>query len=635
MTPFSKKRRSLKQTYLFRRLLWLLFSALILWTTFTGLIYNRVTRPIIVNMKARDLMPQAEWIASRIVQSPTKVSTGLLDLVNTSYHFFKTWTYLCFDYEDVQTQVLKTPLPDYFSTETSEAVQEKVFDLHRRSLEGETHAVEIAHFPNLQGDLLFVSAPIYLDTATTILLDSDSPDPQPIGTVVMLQPMSELETSVYSLNYSLLLSALLSAILLIFPTVWITRRFVRPLSQLRKVALSISDGEFSLRAGDQGTDEIADLGRALNNMSDRIASSLRQLELERNQLQEIIDAISEGIVAKDSKGEITLVNDVFWALFGQSPHHISEKMLLADTGVEELFQECIRMGAPIQKTLDLVQDQKRILCQIKPVFDRDGILSTVVGLFRDITESERLEQTRRDYIANVSHELRSPITAMRALLEPLNDGLVTSPSDCHRYYGILLRETMRLSRLIDDMLELSRLQSGKGIIRQTLVDTNTLYEDLSQRFAILAEDHSILFEKIRPEEPLPALWGSVDRIEQILIIYFDNALKFTPENGQITFRISYTDAKIVFAIEDNGPGISPEDLPFVFERFYKADKAHNESGTGLGLSIAKTLAGLLNMDVSASSCVGQGAIFTLGVKTAREQFRSKQEIKDVYDSDPN
>ncbi|NLC25477.1 MAG: hypothetical protein GX777_02495 [Fastidiosipila sp.] len=299
--------------------------------------------------------------------------------------------------------------------------------------------------------------------------------------------------------------------------------------------------------------------------------------------------------------------------------------------LDERFAEAIESRSTISYVIS--KDHRQISSTITPLFSEQDVVTGAVGLFRDITESERLEQTRRDYVANVSHELRTPLTSMRALLEPLAEGMVKSDEMKQRYYEILLRETMRLSRLINDMLELSSIQAGSDGVELSEVNLSSLISRLSLRYLPIAADHNIDFSVEGLTDDLPLVWSNEDRSEQIFIILLDNAIKFTPEGGSIKIIIEDHDYFVSVKIADSGIGIAAEDIDHVFDRFYKVDKAHNQPGTGLGLSIANEIATQMGQEINVFSEKGKGATFTVNIPYADEILQSMDQLKDVYDSD--
>ena len=233
-------------------------------------------------------------------------------------------------------------------------------------------------------------------------------------------------------------------------------------------------------------------------------------------------------------------------------------------------------------------------------------------------KSEKLEQTRRDYVANISHELRTPIASIRAMSETLHDGLLTDDDKRQRYYDHILRESHRMSRLINDLLELSRLQSRSIAMKVEPTDLLPALDDCATTFEQLALDSGIDFHFERPDS-LPLTMTNTDRIQQILVILIDNAIKHTPDDGSVTLSAAIKDDLVEIQVSDTGEGISEDDLPYVFDRFYKSDKSHSGGGTGLGLSIAKEILDVMGETINVVSTPGKGSTFTFTVHLAKDQ----------------
>jgi signal transduction histidine kinase len=220
-----------------------------------------------------------------------------------------------------------------------------------------------------------------------------------------------------------------------------------------------------------------------------------------------------------------------------------------------------------------------------------------------------LEQLRRDYVANVSHELRTPIAAIRAMSETLCDDMLPDEEQKQKYYHSILYESIRLHRLINDMLELSRLQSGSAAIEKTLTSAGPILDRIETRFGILAEDWDIRFTITERARQMPPFWGHADRVEQILVILLDNAFKFTEAEGSVTLDASCSGEVITVTVSDTGKGIAEDDILYVFERFYKSDKSHSSAGTGLGLSLAKEIITKMDETIGVESVDGSGSRF--------------------------
>jgi len=284
--------------------------------------------------------------------------------------------------------------------------------------------------------------------------------------------------------------------------------------------------------------------------------------------------------------------------------------IIPDETVWEDFDGVMKSGEMLTRTMN-VRDMT-IRLTISPTTDELGAIVGAVGLFSDVTQMERLERTRREYVSNVSHELRTPLTAMRALVEPLKEGMVTAEADRQRYYDIILREVMRLSRLINDQLELSRLQSGTIAIQKSKMTLDDLVYDVCDRYVAIAAEHGLELKVLTDFSECPVVYANADRVEQMLIILLDNAIKYTAE-GSVSVSASWDEEKVILSVRDTGVGIADEDLPYVFDRFYKVDKAHSGKGSGLGLSIACELLKRMNEEIWVTSEQGKGSEFSFTV----------------------
>lgn len=228
-------------------------------------------------------------------------------------------------------------------------------------------------------------------------------------------------------------------------------------------------------------------------------------------------------------------------------------------------------------------------------------------------ESKMLDQMRRDYVANVSHELKTPVTSIRAVAEILNDDELADSIDKKKYYSMILRESMRLEVLIKDMLELSRLQSGNVALEKSYVNVDDIISEVIEKFEVIAQDLDIEFITPKYADCIPKVYTNSNRIVQVLIILLDNAFKFTPEEGVVCLEIFIKEEYIEICVIDTGIGIDEEDVAFVFDRFYKADKSRNTNGTGIGLSIACEIMNHLNEEIYVESEVGRGSKFTFTI----------------------
>lgn len=243
-----------------------------------------------------------------------------------------------------------------------------------------------------------------------------------------------------------------------------------------------------------------------------------------------------------------------------------------------------------------------------------GIILFILRLY--LLNHEKLEQTRRTYIANVSHELRTPISSVKALSETLCDGMITDEQTKQRYYHIIRNETFRLEKLIQDMLELSRLQSGKNALEKSDFSGAQLMEEVVENYGVLATDMGLVFVLEEKAKALPLLYSNYDRMAQVLHILLDNAFKFCGDEGRVTIDAEINRKSIKVFIKNTGEVIEPKDIPFIFDRFFKSNKSHNSKGSGLGLPIAKEILEALGEKIEVTSEDGHETVFSFTIQRA-------------------
>lgn len=428
-----------------------------------------------------------------------------------------------------------------------------------------------------------------------------------IGALFLVKPLNELNAAMGSLIYALIISLIASSLIMILPAYLGSRSIVRPIRQMNVTANAMAGGNFTAKAEEEGTDELVQLGRSLNHLSAALSATISDLTLEKNRLHAVINGIGEGIIAIDAEGKIIKTNSAALRLLGGSYADDITALPAYRQAAEDIG--CVLGGETVSKELKVRDRMLRVA--ITPLTD-GGRGEGAVMLIRDITEASRLEQTRTEYVANVSHELRTPIASIRGLADALNDGLVKKDEDKARYYGYILRESMRLSRLIDDLLELSRLQSGTIAFKKQFISINELIEDVADRYVSAAREKGLNVE-IDIGEPYK-VYTNPDRAEQVLVALTDNAIKYG-YSGTLRFSAEKKGDSLYISVSNPG-SIADEDIDHVFERFYKADKAHAGQGTGLGLSIVNEVLGLLGERIWAKSENGT-VTFTFTLSTVK------------------
>lgn len=638
MTAGRPKRHSAS----FRRVLVLVYGTVILFALLITGIYTVVSPQIFASNKISDLIPKGQIIAGYIESTlrGELSSTYLVPLIGRSTSQWEATVWVVDASGDtlIRTQQIEGRRVGRLPAKLSESMLPQVLsgeiathvgsmeDLtvsdgasHRKSArsssvmnglsEGSAKAPETDSTEEvMNGNLVVVAVPI------TFMGEV-------IGAVFMAQSMTEIMGGMQALTNTLALSLLLVGLLMLPVVLFFASRMVRPITRMRTVALTMAGGDLTARAEDGSNDEYGELGRALNYLSSELGSTISSLQMERNRLQSLINGLSEGIIAVDAKGATTLINPAVYGLLNLQS--TDDNVRAAAPDVFAMFDQALSSAQAVKKTV--WQGDVALHISVSPLLLQSGEVTGCVGIVSDVTSAERLEQTRRDYVANVSHELRTPLTAMRALIEPLRDGLVKTEEQRQQIYDVVLRETMRLSRLVNDMLELSRLQSGTASLSRSVFAPLPLFNLIHETYSAYAEDYQQTFVYDVPED-LPSVWGNPDRTQQVLIVLLDNAFKYTPEGGVVTLSACAEGDVVRVRVRDTGVGIPAADLPHVFDRFYKVDKSHHSKGTGLGLAIAYEIMKHLGEEMSVTSEPGQGSCFTFTLHIAQGSAEKTAEL---------
>lgn len=396
---------------------------------------------------------------------------------------------------------------------------------------------------------------------------------------------------------------------MLYPVYLLSKSITKPLFEVKDVAIAMGKGDFSVRANENYPAEIGQLSTTMNLLSSELDSTINHLKRETNVLQGVLNSMNEGILVIDKYFNPIIINPATGKLFNTDIKSSDKLSIIPKDEIWKDFEKCIETNMSVDNTYNF--NEIMIQCIINPVIVNNEIVGAM-GIFSDITKEVRLEQTRREYVANVSHELKTPLTGVMGLIEPLKDGLVTDKDKINRYYELISNEVLRLNRLINDLLVLSRLQSSNEAFSMEKVNLTEIINDIVERYLYYNKDQIFNIKCNIPKEPVFIL-GNGDRIDQILTILVDNALKFGKDDVDVTLciEISLTkeNNKYIVSVADNGKGISKDDLPYIFERFFKTDKSRSKSGSGLGLSIAKETLLRMNEKIWVESDESVGSVF--------------------------
>lgn len=438
------------------------------------------------------------------------------------------------------------------------------------------------------------------------------------GVIYLESSLESVYNQISKINEIFLRGSLIALIISVILGVFVARAFTKPVIEMRKQAQTMARGDFSQKVKVYGNDEISQLAVTFNHLNDRLKHSMAAIEQEQRKLSSVLENMTEGVIASDIKGEITLVNEAAGRLFGENPNGLISKDLLQFFELDEKvvnIQELWETGSVI---LDFSDDEEEFLIRanFSPVYDdyKYREISGLITVLSDVTEDERIERERREFVSNVSHELRTPLTTLRSYLEALADGAWQDKEIAPKFLEVTQNETERMIRMVSSLLQLSRMDSKELSLHKEVVDFVTLFHNVIDRFEMNIKDGNIHFKREIPDTSF-YVWIDQDRLIQVLDNLISNAIKYSPDGGKITFKIEKQIRQIVVSIKDEGIGIEYDKLDKIFDRFYRVDRSRTRElgGTGLGLAITQELIDAHYGQIWAHSKVNAGTTiyFTL------------------------
>ncbi len=421
--------------------------------------------------------------------------------------------------------------------------------------------------------------------------------------------LQTLDENISQLQKTLLGVTILITLITGLLALYISNRTTQPLRELSQAADRIANGDLSTRLIPTSKDEIGALTQTFNAMAVQLEERLIDLETERSRVSAVLKAMSDGVMIIDAENRIQLVNPAAISIFLMDPGQALNRSVFEHVHhhqIEKILIDCRSSGEPQTLILEYPGRHLSVLATASPLgLEQQGNL---LLLFQDLTQLHRLETIRRDFIANISHELRTPLASLKALTETLNDGALEDPAAGRRFLQRMEIELNSLAQLVNEILELSRIESGSAPLHFTPTMPCELIKDAVERLVAQAE-RAHLDVNIDCSEDLPSAQADRDRLAQVLVNLIHNAIKFTPAGGRIYIGAHQDKEMIRFIVNDSGCGIPTSDLNRIFERFYKTDKARSTSGTGLGLAIARHLVEAHRGTIWAESIEGKGSTF--------------------------
>ncbi|HSJ54243.1 MAG TPA: ATP-binding protein, partial [Anaerolineae bacterium] len=436
------------------------------------------------------------------------------------------------------------------------------------------------------------------------------------GVMRVALPLNEIEANVGRLRQNIVLAGLGVALVAALLAVFIAGRTTRPVRQLTAVAERMASGDLDARLFPSTRDEVGQLTRAFNHMADQIRAQVSTLAEEQGRLAAVLDHMADGVLITDANGRVQLINAAAARLLHTSEEQARGRsfgLVAPYHALIELWKECRQQG---EEQVEMVEVSRHglFLQAIVTPFEQAGADRYLI-ILQDLTHIRRLETVRRDFISNISHELRTPLAGLRALVDTLSGGALEDPSAATRFLKRMDVEVDALTQMVEELLSLSRIESGQAPLRLAPTPVDELVIPPMDRLRPQVERAGLQFTILLPPQ-MPEILADPERVRLALTNLVHNAVKFTPPGGRIAVSVQQAGDEVVFAVQDTGVGIPAGDLPRIFERFYKADRARSGGGTGLGLAIAKHIVQGHGGRIWAESVEGQGSTFYFSLPVA-------------------
>ncbi|HLO10954.1 MAG TPA: ATP-binding protein [Pseudoneobacillus sp.] len=415
-----------------------------------------------------------------------------------------------------------------------------------------------------------------------------------------------------SLNIALILIVLLG--------IKIRNRYTKPIEAATNVAIELSKGNYRARTYEDHRTETSTLSTAINTLAINLQEIVKTQELQQERLSTLIENMGSALILIDNRGYISLINKAYKEIFHVDPNQFLLKLyydVIGHKNITELIEEIFMTERKVKRQLLLPLDIERRYFEVfgSPIIGTNNEWKGVLLVFHDITELKKLEQMRKDFVANVSHELKTPITSIKGFSETLLDGAMKDEATLKAFLSIVLKESDRLQTLIQDLLDLSKIEQQGFHLNIEEIDIMILLNEVMAMLEGKAVEKNIKLQLIPSYTPL-LIKGDYYRLKQVFINLISNAITYTPAGGYVEIAVMEKDTMVSIQIKDTGIGIEKEEIPRIFERFYRVDKARsrNSGGTGLGLAIVKHIVEAHKGNISVRSVMDSGTTFTISLE---------------------
>ncbi|WP_417899969.1 ATP-binding protein [Bacillus haimaensis] len=448
----------------------------------------------------------------------------------------------------------------------------------------------------MYGEIMIVGVPLHLDETQD-------------GAVFIYQSLLAIKETTKQTTQLILLAAGFAIFLTTIFAFFLSTRITAPLRKMREAAFEIARGKFDTKLPMLTHDEIGELAMAFNQMGRQLKFNINALNQEKEHLANILSSMADGVITLNRDGTILVSNPpaerFLQAWFYQEGSDNGEDL---PSEVRDMFQRAVSIEK--EQAIELTYQGRTWVIVMSPLYSQTHIRGAV-AVIRDMTEERRLDKLRKDFIANVSHELRTPISMLQGYSEAIVDDIAGTDEEKKELASVIYDESLRMGRLVNDLLDLARMEAGHILLNYEEANVAVFVEKIIRKFQVLSKEKNISLSYEMTGQGKIAF--DVDRMEQVLTNLVDNAIRHTENGGGITILVNLSDLGLKMDVKDSGHGIPEEDLPFVFERFYKADKARTRgrAGTGLGLAIVKNIVEAHHGQISVHSKWNEGTTFSL------------------------
>ncbi|WP_270311948.1 cell wall metabolism sensor histidine kinase WalK [Ligilactobacillus agilis] len=447
-----------------------------------------------------------------------------------------------------------------------------------------------------------------------------------VGAVYVKANMETVYDSINSVVVIFATASLIATAIGMALAIVVSRAITRPIDEMKKQTSRIARGDYSGQVRIYGQDELGQLAQAVNNLSVKIEEAQESSEAERRRLDSVLSHMSDGVIATDRRGNITIINEMASEDLNVNPDEVIGRSILdvLDIRSQYTLREILENQDEIILDLSDAEHEQILNAYFSLIQRESGFISGLVCVLHDVTEQQKIDRERRQFVSNVSHELRTPLTSMRSYIEALNDGAWKDPEVAPQFLKVTQDETDRMIRMINDLLSLSRMDSGRLQLELELVNLNELFNYILNRFDMMLDkdnndtrDTKTKNYTIKRDFTKRDLWVEIDTDKFIQVVdnIMNNAIKYSPDGGVITCRLLETHNHVILSITDQGLGIPKKDLNHVFDRFFRVDKARSraQGGTGLGLAISKEVIALHHGKIWVDSIEGKGSTFYISL----------------------